>query len=154
MTEAYFTLKAAAHATGQSQQKFREKVRAGLYPDRIKGKGYDAVAVTRARVEELMARNSAPSGVLLDLTTERARKERAQADKTEFDLAIAKKEYIHISHLEHVLERFSSAAAAKLESVGVRLRQRHPELRARHIDAVRREMAELGNYLARIRPLP
>lgn len=134
---------------------FRRLQKEGVLPP-SKGRGsYDLDACRTAYIRHLRGvasgqHNASPEA--LDLMQERARKERAQADKTEFDLSVSKKEYVHISHLEQVLERFASAAAGKLESVGARLRQKYPDLKSRHVDGIRKEIAELGNSLANLRP--
>lgn len=145
------TLKSAAAMTRQSQQTFREKVRAGKYPDSVRGFGYDAVAVCMARVDEVLeGRGSSPA--VLDLTAERARKERLQADRTEFDLAIARKEYVHISHVERILERFAAQAAATFDAVTSKIKNRLPHLSQRDIDVIKKELAGTRNAVAELRP--
>ena len=151
--EHYATLKDAARATGLSQQRFREKVRKGILPGRVRGRGYDLVEVCRARIQELEQRSSEDPDYL-NLTAERARKERAQAEKVEFDLAVARKEYIHVSHLERVLERFASSAAARFDAIVSRLHQRYPDMKKRHLKAIEKEIALARNHVAELRADP
>lgn len=88
----------------------------------------------------------------IDFRQERARKERAQADKTEFDLAVARKEYVHVSHVERVLERASSAAAARFDSITSRLKSRYPDLTEKQIEGIKKEISEARNFVAQIDP--
>jgi phage terminase Nu1 subunit (DNA packaging protein) len=74
------------------------------------------------------------------------------ANRTEFELSVAKKEYVHISHLENVLSRFASAAGAKFDSITARLKQKYPELKSKQIDSIKREIAEARNYVAGLAP--
>lgn len=88
----------------------------------------------------------------IDFRKERARKERAQADKTEFDLAVARREYVHVSHVERVLERASSAAAARFDAITSRLKNRYPDLTEKQIAGIKKEIAEARNFVAQIDP--
>lgn len=136
--------------TGQSQQRFREKVRRGLYPGRVRGEGYDMLLIVPIRMKEQEEKLAASSGAI-NLTAERARKERGQAEKIEFELAVAKKEYVHVSFVEKALERFASAAAARFDSITSRLHQRFPSMNKRHLAAIKKEIAEARNGVAGLR---
>lgn len=133
----------------------RDLLTRGVLPP-SKGRGsYDIDACRVAYIRHLRGVASGQHSAEpreLDLMVERARKESAQADKTEFELAVAKKEYVHISHLESVLERFASAASAKFDSIVSRLHQKYPDLKSRHLDGIRKEIAEARNYVAGLQP--
>lgn len=88
----------------------------------------------------------------IDFRQERARKERAQADKTEFELAVARREYVHVTHVERVLERASSAAAARFDAITSRLKSRYPDLTEKQIEGIKKEIAEARNFVAQIDP--
>ena len=133
----------------------RKYLKDGVIPPNRGTGGYDLDACRQAYITHLrgVASNqvsSDPDG--LDPIAERARKDAAQANKTEFDLAVAKKEYVHISHLENILARFASAAAAKFDSITARLKQKYPDLKARQIESIKGEIAEARNYVAGLRP--
>lgn len=138
-----------------STRSIRNHLTAGHLPPSRGPGGYDLDACRVAYIRHLRAVASgqaAGDGDGLDPVAERARKDAAQANKTEFDLAVAKKEYVHISHLENVLARFASAAAAKFDAITARLKQKYPELKARQIESIKMEIAEARNYVAGLRP--
>lgn len=112
----------------------------GQYPLRQTVQAFVAHQLTIARPD------------LIDLDQARARKELALAEKTEHALAIDRKEYVHISHLEKILANFASAAAAKFDSIAARIHQKYPDLRTRHIEGIRKEIAEARNYVATLQP--
>lgn len=129
-----------------------------IIPDPVPGANgipvYDLDASRVAYIRHLrkMASVRAPTGDRLELMAERTRKEAAHAEKLEFEMSVAKKEYVPIAVLEDILERFASACAAKFDSIGARLKQNYPELKARHIEGIKKEIAETRNYIAGLSP--
>lgn len=116
------------------------KTSKGQYPLRETVKAFIAYQVAVARPD------------LIDLDQARARKELALAEKTEHALAIDRQQYVHISHLEKMLSNFASAAAARFDSIAARLHQKYPDLRSRHVEGIRKEIAEARNYVAGLQP--
>lgn len=138
-----------------SDRKVRDYIKRGVLPG-SKGKGgYDTDACRLAYIRHIRGVASgqvseAPDS--LDLNAERARKERAQAEKTEFDLAVLRRQYVHISLFEGMLERFASQAASRLDAIRSRLRVKYPDLTAAHIDGITKEIAEARNAIADLEP--
>ncbi len=134
----------------------RKYLKDGVLPPNRGTGGYDIDACREAYIHHLrgVASNQVHTGDPdgLDPIAERARKDAAQANKTEFELSVAKKEYVHVGHLEKVLSRFASSAAAAFDSIAARLHQKYPDLKARHIDGIRTEIAEVRNYVAGLQP--
>lgn len=138
-----------------TDRSIRNHLKAGHLPPSEGRGGYDIDACRVAYIRHLRAVASGQAssdGDDLNPVVEMARKNAAQANKTEFDLAVAKKEYVHISHLENILARFASAAAAKFDSITARLKQKYPDLKARQIESIKAEIAEARNYVAGLRP--
>lgn len=118
-----------------------EKVGRGRYPLGATVRAYQRVL--EGKVERLGG---------LDLTAERARRERAQAEKTEFDLAVAKQRYVHVDVFETLLERFASIAASRFDAIRSRLKVKYPDLTTAYIDGIEKEISEARNAVAELRP--
>jgi phage terminase Nu1 subunit (DNA packaging protein) len=149
------TQKEVAEHLDLSDRQVRYHLTGGVLPPSKGHGGYDLDACRVAYIRHLRGVASgqrSEDSEALDPIAERARKDAAQANRTEFDLSVLKKEYIHVSHLERMLERFASAAAAKFDSIGARLHQQYPDLKARHIDGIKAEIADARNYVAGLQP--
>ena len=145
----------AAEHIDVADRTFRRLQKEGILPPNKGRGGYDLEACRVAYIRHLRGVASgqhAADPETLDLTMERARKERAMADKTEFDLSILKKEYVHISHVERILERFAAQAAAAFDAVAAKIKNRLPHLSQRDIDVVKKELAGTRNAVAELRP--
>ena len=124
--------KEAAAYLDVSTRRHRDLVKSGVLPPSKGPGGYDLDAQRVAYIRHLRGVASGqhnPTPGSPDLTKERARKERAYADKIEFELAIARKEYVHISNVERVLEQFATAAADRFDAVASRLKHRYPSMK-------------------------
>lgn len=101
----------------------------GVLPPSKGPGGYDVDACRVSYIRHLRGvasgQHSAKPGAP-DLTAERARKERAQAEKTEFELAVKKQEYAPIEVLEDVLAKAVGAMVAKFDSYTARLDSSYP----------------------------
>ena len=149
------TQKQVAEHIDMTTRNHRDLVKRGLLPP-SKGRGgydLDATRVTYIRhLRGVASGQHSEDPDALDLTAERARKERAQAEKTEFDLAVAKQQYVHISVFEGLLERFASIAASRFDAIRSRLKVKYPTLTPEIIDGITKEIAEARNAVAVLRP--
>ena len=80
------------------------------------------------------------------------RRTRAQAEKLEADLAIQRKEHVHISVMRDLLARFAGEASAIFQSAPSRIKNRLPHLKSRDINVIKKELANVSNAIADIRP--
>lgn len=147
----------AAHLF-MSRQRHSELVRKGILPPSPASGGYDIDEARGAYIRHLRGMLSGRvdkdpgADDAIDSFRERARKDRAQADKLEHELAIAKREYVHVSHHERLLQRFAERASAVVQSGAARVKNRLPHLKARELDVIRTEYAGIGHAIADIRP--
>lgn len=88
----------------------------------------------------------------IDYRIEKARRERASAEKTEFDLAVAKRQFMHVSVFEGLLERFANIASSRFDAIRSRLKVKYPDLTAAQIDGISKEIADARNAIAELRP--
>lgn len=152
-TENEVTADVLAKLFNMTPRRVHQLVKEGVIPKVGRGK-YPLATSIRSYVGHLqgLAASTGTSNDAPDLLRERTRKERANADKTEFDLAIQRKEYVHVSHVERILERFASQAAAVFDSVTAKIKNRLPHLSQRDIDVVRKDLAGTRNAVADLRP--
>ena len=88
----------------------------------------------------------------VDLRREQARKARAEAELLEAKLAIQRQDFVHVSVVQGLLERFASQASAIFLSAPSRIKNRLPHLKSRDINVIKKELANVSNAISEIRP--
>lgn len=99
---------------GVTARRVQQLADEGIIPKPIKNGDYDIPICVRQYFEYLYEPNSSDE---IDGKQERARKNRAEADRIEFDLAIKKNEYIKTDVIVYELEKVVSNCRSKLLSV-------------------------------------
>ena len=84
--------------------------------------------------------------------SQRERLDRARAEKQELENKVAQGEYGPIEVLAWTLGDVASQIRAILTAIPKRLRQINPELKARELDLIRREISKTLNTIADVRP--
>ncbi len=143
MTE-YLNTEAVARLFEITPRRVRGLAAEGILPKAGRGK-YELVPVVQAYTRYLK-NNVTQNGT--DLASARTRTELARAEKLETELAVYKREYAPISIIEEILSKTSSAAAKRLDAIPSRLKQKAPELKSRHIMAIKAELAAARNQIA------
>ena len=132
--------------TGISYRVIKKRL-ASVKPVRKEGRSflYDSAEVLPVLYEaEARPTNAA------NLTAERARLTKAQADRQEMQLATEREEVAPVVLLERALARGGTMIVAKLEAIPPMIRKRAPSLDALTLRAIERDLAELRNAISRL----
>ena len=81
---------------------------------------------------------------------EMARYNRVRADRSEFDLAVAKGDVASMEILVWTLTRVAKLINSVLDSLPLRLKKRCPKLNAKDIEFIRRTIVKLQNEISEI----
>lgn len=149
-TRAEFPGRVIAQLLNISERRLQQLAKEGIVPKSGRGR-YPLAGCIRGYVTYLQEQVDGGKDVI-DYRQEKARGERVKAERMEFDLAVKRREYAPISMLEEVLDRVSSAAAARLDAITSRLHQRYPSMKATHLSAIKTEIAAARNSIAEIDP--
>ena len=87
----------------------------------------------------------------LDMEAEKARKEKATADKIEIEVAEKRGELIPVDEFERHLREFAVAAANRMDAIVGSLITKYPELSLNAREGIREEIAKARNSLAALR---
>ena len=96
---------------------------------------------------EYLKVNAAGGG---DLADNRNRLTIAQAEAQEIKNQVAKKELAPLSLLESALMRWAESTASIFESIPIKLKRKHPDLTARKLTEIKKELAKARNEMAKV----
>ena len=139
---------AMAGVLGITARRLQQLVKEG-HVGRVQSGRYELGPTVR---DYLAFSQASKSEEAIDFYLQRARKMRAEADRIELELATQRREYIHATHVERILERFASEAAASFEAAPGRIRNRIPHLSSKEIDIIKTVLAGTRNAVANLKP--
>lgn len=143
-----------------SDRHLRRLVEKGVIPS---GKGHGGVDIDAARVAYIRYQRALIDGAVKpdtapdiesdDDTAKRLEQERlrltaAQAEGQELKNDITKRKSVPTEIATFVLSRLSAEIGSILDTLPLTLKRRHPDLEARHIESVQRELAKARNRAA------
>ena len=149
MAAPLYPAKTIANLFNLTERRVQQMAAEGIIPKAERGK-YELVGCVRGYIKYLQERAFGKDVGQSDTFIERARLLRAKADEAEIDAKVKGKDYAPISTLCDVIGDFSSQAKAIFESLPKRIKQSMPELRAREIKILERELVKAQNAIAEI----
>lgn len=115
---------------------------------------YDCRTVLDHKLSQAETKRRATSDDDLDplveakLQQERLRLTAAQADGHELKNEISRRKSVPVEFATFALSRISAEIASGLDTLPLTLKRRHPDLDARHIDSIQREISKVRNRAA------
>ena len=134
-----------------SERRIQQLAKDGIIPRAARGK-YPLIGTIQGYVKFLQERaaNSAFDGNDGDLQSERRRLTRAQADAQELKNAVAERKVVPVEFAVYTLSGVGAKTASILDTLPLTLKRRHPDLEARHIDSITREVTRARNEAAQL----
>lgn len=137
MQPKLWTVSALAVELGMDRRTIAKKL-SGLAPDNITGKKKPSKEWLMKRVFMHFTGNE-------NAQDEKARFDKVRADKVELELEIARKEVAPIAVLEWALAKIASQINSVLDSLPLKIKKRVPNLSAREIEKIRKEIVKVQN---------
>jgi phage terminase Nu1 subunit (DNA packaging protein) len=132
-----------------TERRVQQLAKEGIIPKPERGR-YDLVGCVQGYIKYLQDVAFGKDASSTDAHAERSRLIRAQADTAELDLSIRRGEHAPIDALQYAIADFSSQARAILDGVVKRVKSSMPDLRAREIKIIEREIIKAKNAASQI----
>ena len=134
-----------------SERRIQQLAKEGVIPRAGRGK-YPLIGTIQGYVKFLQDRaaGNAFEGAPTDLQAERMRLTRAQADAQELKNAITQKRMVPVDFALYAVGGCASQIASIFDTIPLTMKRRHPELEARHIDSIKREVTRARNQAAQL----
>lgn len=134
-----------------TERRVQQLAKEGIIPRAGRGK-YPLIGTIQGYVKFLQDRAAAHSFEAApgDIQAERIRLTRAQADAQELKNAITQKKLVPVEFAAYAVGGSAAQIASIFDTIPMTMKRRHPELEARHIDSITREVSKARNHAARL----